>query len=40
MSDDGDQITMPTRLDPENAKAILGIVERNSFDKARQDFLS
>ena len=40
MADDGDQITMSTRLDPENAKAILGIVERNSFDKARQDFLS
>jgi hypothetical protein len=40
VADDGDQVTMATRLDPENAKAILGIVERNSFDKARQDFLS
>jgi predicted NAD/FAD-binding protein len=30
---------MSARLDAENAEAILAIVERDAFDKARQHFL-
>jgi len=30
---------MSTRLDPENAEAGFGIVERDALDKARQQFL-
>jgi hypothetical protein len=40
MADDRDQIAVSTRLDPENAEAILSVVERDTFDKTRQDFLS
>ena len=39
MADDRDQIAMAARLDPENAEATLGIVEGDTFDKARQHFL-
>ena len=39
VADDRDQVTVPTRLNPENAKAILGVVERHPFDKTRKDFL-
>ena len=31
---------MSARLDPENAEAILSVVERDTFDKACQYFLS
>ena len=33
------QIAVATRLRPEDAKAVLGIVERDALDKARQYFL-
>ena len=39
VADDRDQIAVATRLDPENAEAVLGVVERDAFDKTRQDFL-
>jgi hypothetical protein len=39
MTDDRHQIAMSTRLDPENAEAGFGIVERDALDKARQHFL-
>ena len=39
MTDDGDQVTMSTRLDPENAKAILGIVEGHALDQAGKDLM-
>ena len=40
VADDSDQVAMSTRLDPENAEAILSVVERDTFDKACQNFLS
>ena len=36
---DRDQIAKSTRLDPENAEAAFGIVERNALDKPGQHFL-
>jgi hypothetical protein len=30
---------MPASLDAQNAKPVLGVVERNAFDEARQDVL-
>jgi len=39
MADDGHDITMPTRLGPQNAEAVLGIVIRDPLDQAGQHFL-
>ena len=39
VADDRDQIAVSTRFDPENAEAILSVVERDTFHKTRQDFL-
>jgi hypothetical protein len=39
VTEDRDQVAVSTSFDPENAEAILGIVERDALDKARQDFL-
>jgi len=40
MANDGHQIAVPARLRPENAKAVLAIVEGNPLDKAGEYFLS
>jgi hypothetical protein len=40
VADDSDQVSMSARLDPENAEAILSVVERDTFDKACQNVLS
>jgi hypothetical protein len=40
MTDDGHQIAVATRLRPEDAKAVLGIVERDPLDKACENFSS
>ena len=37
---DSDQVAMATRLDQENAEAAFGVVERDAFDKACENFLS
>ena len=37
VADDGDQLAVAARLDPENAEAVFGIVEGDAFDKARQN---
>ena len=37
--DDGDQVAMAARLDAENAEAVLGIMEGDPLDEARQNFL-
>ena len=39
VADDGDQVAVAARLDAENAEAVLGVVERDALDKARQHFL-
>ena len=39
MADNGDDITMPARLGPQHAKAILDIMVRDALDEARQHFL-
>ena len=39
MADDRDQFAMTSRLDPQNAEAVLVIVERDALDDARQHFL-
>ena len=39
MADGSDQVAMPARLDPQHAKAVLGIVERDPLYKTGQDFL-
>ena len=36
---DGDQVAMAARLDPQNAEAVLGVVERDALDEAGEDFL-
>ncbi len=36
MADNGHDITMPARLGPQNAKAILGIIVRDALDQPRQ----
>jgi hypothetical protein len=38
-ADHGHNITMPARLGPQNAKAILGIMVRDALDEGRQHFL-
>src|SRR5207245_559836 len=37
VADDGDQVAVAARLDAENAEAALGVVERDAFDKTRQN---
>jgi hypothetical protein len=39
VADDGDQVAVSARLDPQNAEAVLGIVERHPLDQAGQHFL-
>jgi len=39
MADNGHDITMPARLGPQNAKAILGIMERDAIDEPGKNFL-
>ena len=40
MSDDRYQVAVTPRLDPENAKAIVVIVESNSLDETGENFLA
>jgi hypothetical protein len=40
MADDRDQIAMSTRIDPENAEAVVGIVKGDALNKAREHFLN
>ena len=39
VADDGHQIAMSAYPRPENAEAILGVVEGDSLDEASEDFL-
>ena len=39
MADNGHEITMPARLSPQNAKAILDIMVRDSFDETGKNFM-
>ena len=39
MADDGHQIAMAARLRPENAEAVLGVVEGDPLDEACEHFL-
>ena len=39
MSDDGHDVTMTTRLGPQNAKAILDITVRDALDETGNNFL-
>ena len=39
MADDGHYLTMPARLGPQNAKAILGIMVRDALDETGKDLL-
>jgi len=39
VADHGYEFSMPARLRPQNTEAVLGIVERDALDKARQHFL-
>ncbi len=39
MANDGHQIAMATRFRPENAEAVLGVVEGNTLDEAGEYFL-
>ena len=39
MSDDGHDVTMTTRLGPQNAKAILDIMVRDALDETGNNFL-
>jgi hypothetical protein len=39
MADDRHQIAMAARLDPQDAKAVLGVMERDAFDKTGKNFL-
>jgi hypothetical protein len=34
-----DEVTLPPHLDPENAEAVLGVLERHPFDEAGQGLL-
>ncbi len=40
MADDGYQIAVSARLRPQNAKAVLGVVEGDPFNEACENFLS
>jgi hypothetical protein len=37
MADEGNEIALTAGFDPQNAEAVLGIVERDAVDQARQD---
>ena len=39
MAHNGDDITMPSRLGPHDAKAIVDIMVRDSFDEAGKNFM-
>ena len=39
MADNGHNITMPARLGPQNAKAVLRIMVRDALDEAGKDLL-
>ncbi len=39
MSDDRYQLSVPSCLDPENAEAVVVIMESNSLDETSEDFL-
>ena len=39
VADHGDEIAMAARLDPQNAEAVLGIVERHPLDQAGEHLL-
>ena len=39
MADNGNDITMPARLGPQNAKAILDIMVRDALDETGKNFL-
>jgi hypothetical protein len=39
MADNGHNITMPARLGPQNAKAILGIMVRDALDETGKNLL-
>src|SRR5215467_9833194 len=36
--DNGDQITLTSRLDAQHAEAVLGVMERDAVDQAGEDF--
>ena len=38
MADHGHDITMTTRPGAQNAKTVLGVMERDTLDQAREDF--
>jgi hypothetical protein len=40
VADDGHQIAMSARLRPEHAETVLGVVESDPLDEARENFLS
>jgi hypothetical protein len=40
MANDGHQIAVAAGLRPENAKAVLAVVEGDPLDEAREHFLS
>src|SRR5262249_16433893 len=37
MADESDEIALASRFEPQHAEAVLGIVERDTVDQARQD---
>src|SRR5215471_19049442 len=37
MPDEGDEIALATGFDPQHAKAVVGVMERDAVDQARQD---
>ena len=39
MADDGHQIAVAARFRPENAEAVLGVVEGDTLDEAGEHFL-
>ena len=39
MADDSDDVTVPSRLGPHDAKAIVDIMVRNSFDETAKNFV-
>jgi hypothetical protein len=39
VADDGDDVTVPSRLGPHDAKAILDIMVRDSFDETGKNFM-
>ena len=37
VADDGDQVALAARFDPQHAEAVLGVVERDALDQAGQN---